>query len=652
MHATLAYLVFTGYRKYQLVLTALAVLVAAMPIGGRLLGRMGTVLQRIALRPRLCGAGLFIASFLIVSLLAARRGLPLPYVHDEFSYLLAADTFAHGRLTNPTPPAWEHFESMHILVRPTYQSKYPPAQGLVLAFGQVLFGHPIVGAWLSTAGAVVASWWALRELLPARWALLGGILVTIHPQVLEWGQRYWGGSIALGAGAMVLGAAARLARPSTGVPGDGGRMWTSIIGGAGIVLLAWSRPFEGAVFTALVFVWSTAFRRPFVVPPSGGLPGSAAASIAGRLLPLALVVLAGLAWLGYYNYRVTGSALRLPYVEHHAQYGSAPLFIFQHTRPPSEWPDYHNPQMLQFARDQNYDHLRRAKLETEGWTPAALFDLFLSDKGVVNKLFEIFLTFFGNVWSLALPLVLLPLLSPRPASVRARAIRLALPPVLLGLCLLAEWRFPDRPWSAPVGAKTTLLGILWLAFSLRSIGRKLHGLFFLLGVFGLTLLSETYLLGHYLAPAGIVMFAILLMLLRHFWHSRRSGKVVVILAVAPAVVASLFWCIGFWNWPQRPADWRDTRKPWYAWRDYLARDFFGNRPGRQLAIVRYSAKHFVHEEWVYNGADLEHAKVLWARDLGDEANRDLLAAFPDRQAWLVEPDGERIEPIPYTLPRK
>jgi hypothetical protein len=232
---------------------------------------------------------------------------PSPNIHDEFSYLLASDTFAHGRLANPPPPVWHHFEQFYVLMQPTFASKYGMAQALFMAFGQRWLFTPRAGILLSMALAAASLCWMLQAYLPAEWALLGGLLAVVRISWFSYfGDSYWGGAVAVLGGCLLMGAAARLVRKW--------RTRDGVVMALGLLLLANSRPWEGALLSlpiCIYTIWVLIRKRAGV-----------------RVwLPGATLLVAGAVFTGYYFHRLTGR-LTFPWVAYWQRWSICPPFLF------------------------------------------------------------------------------------------------------------------------------------------------------------------------------------------------------------------------------------------------------------------------------------------------------------------------------------
>lgn len=245
--------------------------------------------------------------------------VPKPVSEPDFSFLLAADTFASGRLTNPPPPMWKHFESIHITVFPTYMSMYFPGQGLVLAAGKLITGNnPWLGILVVSALMSAALCWMLQGWLPPKWALLGGVLCILRIGLFSyWVNSYTGGSLAALGGALVTGALPRIWRRFRAPD----LFWL----GLGIAILAISRPYEGLLLclpALAVLAWKIQRRAHPSLP-----------TMLKRSAPGALCIIGALAFMAYYDHVVFGSVFTPPYKVDRDMYASAPHFLWQSARP-------------------------------------------------------------------------------------------------------------------------------------------------------------------------------------------------------------------------------------------------------------------------------------------------------------------------------
>ena len=174
---------------------------------------------------------------------------------------------------------------------------------------------------------------------------------------------------------------------------------------------------------------------------------------------------------------------------------------------------------------------------------------------------------------------------------------------------------------------------------------RLPILIFLLGT--VAYLTSIWSFPHYAAPLTCVIFLLLVQAIRHLRTFRLRGRPLG-LALSWAVVCLLATEVTFSvrHHICDPLEWTCQGDPSRA----AIAETLSHTPGKHLIMVRYEEDHNLHDEWVYNGAEIDNAKVLWARELDPAQNAKLFAYFKDRQIWLVEPDTDNTELIPYQPP--
>ncbi|HUI41537.1 MAG TPA: hypothetical protein VL523_06180 [Terriglobia bacterium] len=548
-----------------LILAALGAALTCPGLGSRVFAACERTVGKLAERKRLAVLVVGLTALGLRAALLPIEPIPTPVCPDEFSQLLAADTFLHGRLANPPHPMWPHFENIAAIGYPTYSSYFPPAPSAFMAAGRLVAGHAFWGVWLSVGLMCAALCWMLQGWLPPGWALLGGFLAVLRLAAFTyWDNSYYGGAVAAMGGALVLGALPRIRH--SWCAGDA--VWM----GVGLLLLINSRPYESLFFALPVAVALGLWALKGPHPPWPVLARRVVA-------PLAFVLLLAAAQTGYYNWRITGSPWVLPHDVFNAR-RMVPNFIWQHLRLDRTY-------YSSFAR--NYYIAWDLPRFLAARSPLG----FLGN--MLEKLFKIWFFYFGPLFTF--PLLAAVLLLPKGFS----------------------WRH--------VSAATKFL---FAVGAVTFVGLQL----------------DVFFMPHYAAPLTGVILAFVLIALRRVrawqWRGKPSGlllsrafaAIAVVMLALRAAAAPLHIPLpdptSLIMWSERPPDFGRVR---------ILKQLEAT-PGRHLVLARYGPRHNIYIDYMYNEADIDASKVVWARDLGPAENEELLRYYKDRTVWLLDADAE------------
>jgi hypothetical protein len=537
-----------------------SMLAAALLVGALLAwrARVERVFVYVAQRPALAMTLLAVLPVALRLALLANFPAPQPSVADDFSYLLLADTLRHGRLTNPPHAMAPFFETFFVLQQPTYSSIFPLGQGIVLAIGWILTGHPWTGVLLSAGALSALTYWMLCGWTTRNWALLGALYAAIQFGPLsQWTNSYWGGAVSAVAGCLVFGA---LPRWRADAPVRNGALL-----GLGLALQLLTRPYEFLLILAPLAL--------YLAQPLAGSLRSRDRKGAVRSLATCAAFLASAAGLVIqHNHAVTGSWTTLPYQISRAQYGVPAAFTFQANPQPHR----------ELTREQQLDYAAQAEVHGPGTDSLASYTWRLLERVRYYRFY-----------------FLVPLY-------------LVLP---FFLTTLGDTRFA------------------WVALTLLTLALGAN--------------FYPYFYSHYIAVATCLFILVAIAGLERLTRlSQPAGQLVI----AACLAHFLFWYgAHVFTAPVRQFETWDAINHGDPEGRIAVGDKLARAPGRQLVFVRYGPRH-TFTEWVHNAADIDGARVVWARDLGSERNARLLASYPDRNAWLLEADALPPRLLPYARP--
>jgi hypothetical protein len=168
---------------------------------------------------------------------------------------------------------------------------------------------------------------------------------------------------------------------------------------------------------------------------------------------------------------------------------------------------------------------------------------------------------------------------------------------------------------------------------------------FSLGICGLViaaLLLETWFSPHYAAPITCILILLMVESCRQVrlarWNGRPVGKVVVA-AIIPILFLSAItsFLVGK----------HLTQLGWNLERARILRELDRSNE-KHLILVCYGKKHSPHQQWIYNRADIDNAKVIWASERGFEQDKELIDYYQKRRIWLLKADDIPRRLIPYS----